>query len=51
MIVGSCAVQIGTLNFIDPAAIGKIVKEIENYCLQNGLAKISDLTASYVIDE
>jgi len=51
MIVGSCAVQIGTLNFIDPAAIGKIIKEIENYCLQNGLAKISELTASYVIDE
>jgi hypothetical protein len=27
------------------------VKELEDYCLQNGISKISDLTASYVIDE
>ena len=51
MIVGSSAVQIGTLNFIDPSAPGKIVKELEDYCMQNGITKISDLTASYVIDE
>ena len=51
MIVGSSAVQIGTLNFIDPSAPGKIVKELEDYCTQNGITKISDLTASYVIDE
>ena len=51
MIVGSSAVQIGTLNFIDPSAPGKIVKELEEYCVQNGITRISDLTASYVIDE
>ena len=51
MIVGSSAVQIGTLNFIDPAAPGKIVKELEDYCFKNGTTKISDLTASYLIDE
>jgi dihydroorotate dehydrogenase (NAD+) catalytic subunit len=51
MIVGSSAVQIGTLNFIDPSAPGKIVNELEDYCLQNGITRISDLTASYVIDE
>jgi dihydroorotate dehydrogenase (NAD+) catalytic subunit len=51
MIVGSSAVQIGTLNFIDPSAPGKIVKELKDYCLQNGITKISDLTASYDIDE
>jgi dihydroorotate dehydrogenase (NAD+) catalytic subunit len=51
MIVGSSAVQIGTLNFIDPSAPGRIVKELEEYCVQNGITIISDLTASYVIDE
>jgi len=51
MIVGSSAVQIGTLNFIDPSAPGKIVKELEEYCLQNSIKRISELTASYVINE
>lgn len=49
MIVGASAVQIGTLNFIDPTASEKIIKELENYCLVSGIQKISDLTASYVI--
>lgn len=49
MIVGSSAVQIGTLNFIDPAAPGKIVHEVEQFCIENNYKKISDLTASYII--
>jgi len=47
MIAGSTAVQIGTLNFIDPSAPGKILKQIEDHCNQNGIDKISSLTASY----
>ncbi|HMN26221.1 MAG TPA: dihydroorotate dehydrogenase [Ignavibacteriaceae bacterium] len=31
MIAGASAVQIGTLNFIDPTAPGKMVKELEDY--------------------
>jgi dihydroorotate dehydrogenase (NAD+) catalytic subunit len=50
MIVGSSAVQIGTLNFIDPTAPGKIVNELEEYCFKNGINKISELTKSYVIN-
>lgn len=49
MIVGSSAVQIGTLNFIDPSAPGKIINELEEYCKQNNFKKLSDLTASYII--
>jgi dihydroorotate dehydrogenase (NAD+) catalytic subunit len=49
MIAGSSAVQIGTLNFIDPSAPGKIIDELEQYCSQNNYKKISDLTASYII--
>ena len=34
MIAGSSAIQIGTLNFIDPSAPGKIVTQLEEYCTQ-----------------
>jgi dihydroorotate dehydrogenase (NAD+) catalytic subunit len=51
LIVGSSAVQIGTLNFIDPSAAGKMVTELEEYCIQNKIKKLSDLTASYIIDD
>ncbi|MBT8393184.1 MAG: dihydroorotate dehydrogenase [Ignavibacteriaceae bacterium] len=47
MIVGSSAVQIGTLNFIDPSAPGKIMAQLEDYCSKAGISKISSLTASY----
>lgn len=47
MIAGSAAVQIGTLNFIDPSAPGKILNQIEDHCVKNGIEKISSLTASY----
>lgn len=49
MIVGASAVQIGTLNFIDPTSSVKIVNELEEYCEKNNYKKISDLTASYII--
>lgn len=47
IIAGSYAVQIGTLNFIDPSAPGKIVNQIEDYCINNKVKKISSLIASY----
>lgn len=50
MIAGASAIQIGTLNFVDPSASEKIVKELEEFCLQTGVRKISELTASYVIE-
>ena len=49
MIVGSSAVQIGTLNFIDPTAPEKMIKELEDYCIANKVGKISNLTASYIL--
>jgi len=47
MIAGSSAVQIGTLNFIDPSAPGKIVNQLEEHCINNRIEKISSLIASY----
>jgi dihydroorotate dehydrogenase (NAD+) catalytic subunit len=49
MIAGSSAVQIGTLNFIDPSAAGKIVDQLEEYCTKMSVEKISSLTASYIL--
>ncbi|NCS89962.1 MAG: dihydroorotate dehydrogenase B catalytic subunit [Ignavibacteria bacterium CG2_30_36_16] len=49
MIAGASAVQIGTLNFIDPYASQRIVGELEKYCLQIGIDKISELTGSYIL--
>jgi dihydroorotate dehydrogenase (NAD+) catalytic subunit len=47
IIAGSTAVQIGTLNFIDPTAPGKIVNQLEEFCVNNGIQSISKLIASY----
>lgn len=49
MIAGSSAVQIGTLNFIDPTAPIKIIAELEEYCLNSGMTRLSDLTGSFII--
>ena len=49
MIVGASAIQIGTLNFIDPTASGKMVSDLENYCIENNIQKISDLTGSFIL--
>lgn len=49
MIVGASAVQIGTLNFIDPTAPEKMIKELEDYCRTAGIQKLSDVTASYIL--
>ena len=50
IIAGASAIQIGTLNFIDPSASGKIIKQLEDYCLKMGINKLTDLTASYNLD-
>lgn len=49
MIVGASAVQLGTINFIDPSAPGKILTRLEDYCRKYGVTKISELTGSYKI--
>lgn len=49
MIAGASAIQIGTLNFINPAASTEILKLIHEYCIKMGIDKISQLTGSYNI--
>ena len=50
MIAGASAIQVGTLNFIDPSAPEKMISHLEEHCLQTGIEKISSLTASYILD-
>lgn len=50
MIVGASAIQIGTLNFIDPTASIKMINDLENYCIENNITKISELTGSFVLE-
>jgi dihydroorotate dehydrogenase (NAD+) catalytic subunit len=49
MIAGSTAIQLGTINFVDPTAATTIIKGIEEYCTVYGVEKISELTGSYII--
>jgi dihydroorotate dehydrogenase (NAD+) catalytic subunit len=49
MIAGSSAVQLGTVNFINPIAAEEILVEIEQYCVKFGIEKLSSLTGSYII--
>lgn len=49
MITGASAVQIGTLNFIDPTAPVKMLRDLENYCVENNIQKISELTGSFIL--
>jgi dihydroorotate dehydrogenase (NAD+) catalytic subunit len=49
MIAGATAIQLGTLNFINPAASEEILVELENYCIKFGIKNISSLTGSFVI--
>ena len=49
MIAGSSAIQLGTLNFIDPSAAEKILSDLEDYCIKFGIEKLSNLTGSYII--
>jgi dihydroorotate dehydrogenase (NAD+) catalytic subunit len=49
MIAGSTAIQLGTINFVDPTVATTIIKGIEEYCTVYGVEKISELTGSYII--
>ena len=49
MLAGASAVQIGTANFVDPGVSEKIVTELEKYCSENQISKISDLIGALEI--
>lgn len=51
MMVGCSAVQVGTINFVHPAAMLDIVAGIEDFCRRKGVERARDLTGAMRIDE
>lgn len=49
MIAGASAIQIGTVNFINPYAAIEIIRGLEQYCYDSSIETISGLTASRVL--
>ncbi len=43
MLVGARAVQVGTANFVDPAASVRIVREIAEFCDTRGIGRVADI--------
>lgn len=48
MLAGSSAIQVGTANFIDPQISIKIIDGIKEYCSNNGIANVADLTGALI---
>ncbi|KEO82033.1 dihydroorotate dehydrogenase [Tumebacillus flagellatus] len=44
LMAGAAAVAVGTANFVNPLACPEIIDGIRQYCEQNGVASVSDLT-------
>jgi dihydroorotate dehydrogenase (NAD+) catalytic subunit len=49
MLAGATAVQIGTANYWDPRATEKIVGELERWCEEQEVGRISELTGGLVL--
>jgi len=43
LIAGASAVQVGTINFVDPFVWGKIIQGIEAYLVRHKIARVADL--------
>jgi len=46
LVVGACAVQVGTANFVDPSASMTIVDGIERYLTEKGIASVREMIGS-----
>jgi dihydroorotate dehydrogenase (NAD+) catalytic subunit len=49
LIVGARAVQIGTANFVDPTAMERILDELEEFCIAEGIDDINDIVGTLTI--
>jgi len=50
MLAGATAVQIGTASYWDPCATEKIVDELQDWCVQHKIGRLSELTSGMMID-
>jgi dihydroorotate dehydrogenase (NAD+) catalytic subunit len=49
MIAGASAVQLGTINFINPSISTEILNSLEDFCIKQKIEKISQLTGSFIL--
>jgi dihydroorotate dehydrogenase (NAD+) catalytic subunit len=50
MLAGATAVQIGTASYWDPCATEKIVDELQEYCSEHRIQKLSGLTGGLIME-
>ena len=50
MLAGATAVQIGTASYWDPCATEKIVDELQQYCVEHHIERLTDLTGGLVME-
>jgi dihydroorotate dehydrogenase (NAD+) catalytic subunit len=50
LLAGATAVQIGTASYWDPCATEKIVDELQTWCAEHAIERISDLTGGLVME-
>jgi len=50
LLAGATAVMVGTASFITPTACLDIAKELELYCVNNKITKVSDLTGAVILN-
>lgn len=46
LIVGATAVQVGTLNFVEPDGAVRVIRGMERFCEEEGIARVSDLVGT-----
>ncbi|ABF39394.1 dihydroorotate oxidase B, catalytic subunit [Candidatus Koribacter versatilis Ellin345] len=49
MLAGATAVEVGTANFWDPCASERLVDQLEKWCLEHRVQKISELTGGMLL--
>ncbi len=49
MIAGATAVQIGTMNFVEPGISSRLVNELKEYTTASGIKNFSEITGSVII--
>ena len=49
MLAGATAIQVGTANFIHPDAMIHIIDGLPEFCEQQGLERVADLTGALIL--
>jgi dihydroorotate dehydrogenase (NAD+) catalytic subunit len=46
LMAGASAVEVGTANFVDPDACGRIIREIEDWCGTHGVDRLQSIVGT-----